>query len=223
MRTWIAAVLSLWLSVGSAWSAEALVPAPLPVDTQPADAASATSDPPAPDRPASPATEPAVPPPNAKGGWMAVLAPGQRIRLTTPGGPRFRFEAWFVDADDEGMSVRLSGREDLVRVDWSRVTRLERYAGSRSGARKGAQVGLLGLGLPSAISALLMGPVICSSNCDATISLTVVVSLVSGAALGALVGSAFRTSRWERVPERRLRITVATRRRGVAVGLALGF
>jgi hypothetical protein len=49
------------------------------------------------------------------------------------------------------------------------------------------------------------------------------MGLAAGEAVGALVGSAITTDHWEKVPLNRVRIGVAPRRRGVAVGLALSF
>jgi hypothetical protein len=160
----------------------------------------------------------------ALAGETTALEPGTRVRLTLPcddarptptgsGGATCRIEGRLDHLGPDG--ITLAGASSSTRHPLASVTRIEISRGERSRWLAGAGAGLV-VGAVGTYVALDRGgstnPCDPSANQDAIgqgscLGLAAAGGL-AGAGLGALVGSLFRSERWEEVPEDRWRVSL---------------
>jgi hypothetical protein len=164
--------------------------------------------------------------------------PGNRVRITAPGGFAPTGTVTFVAVSTDTLVVRLGTNTWSVPI--AAVTRLEVSRGRKSfGTRRGAIIG----GLVGAVSGAIIGaasyeePAPCvpktfldcvdfdvfqggTSTAVSTAVAGAVLGAVAGAAIGGLLGSVIKTERWEGVALYRLRVSVVPQRDG---RFALGF
>jgi len=138
-----------------------------------------------------------------------TLQPGQRVRVTVPSRDLHKHEDTFREI-----------RGDILVLEsmWSplpEVTRLDVYRGRKSAAGTGA---LIGAAVGFTLGAI-GGAAMCSDpffDCEpvagAVLMGTLTGALASG--LGALVGLAIQSDRWDEVPLDRVRVSVVPLRDG---------
>jgi len=163
----------------------------------------------------------------ALAGEAAMPEPGARVRLTLPcddarpaptgsGGATCRIEGRLDHLGPDG--ITLAGASSSTRHPLASVTRIEVSRGERSRWLTGAGAGFVA-GAVGTYVALDRGgstnPCDPSTNQDAIgqgscLALAAAGGL-AGAGLGALVGSLFRSERWEDVPEDRWRVSLGPR------------
>ncbi len=154
----------------------------------------------------------------------AQLSTGQSVRLlSTELGPR-PLTGRLLASDDETLLVQLMGRAEPTRVGRASVEQLW-VLRRRSAAGQGALIGGASLAIVGAVIASAgsfspdqEGPLPPGAGPD--IAGGVVMCGVIGVAIGALIGNASTSERWERAP---VSLSVAPQRRGGRVALTLRF
>ncbi len=159
------------------------------------------------------------------------VRPGARVRVTRPpicradticGGRSPRqsvgtFLAWKAD------SLVVQSNGDTLQVALMNVTRLDVYRGRKAQAGTGAVVGGLAVVVLLAIAA---------ATCDASFGCPtageaakpLLIGGAAGAFVGALIGAATNTDRWEEVPLDQLRVSFGPQPDGrIALGLSVRF
>jgi hypothetical protein len=147
---------------------------------------------------------------DAKGGGVLTLPqPGSRLR-----GRLVSFESGI-------MNVVLDGTEDVARVPLAAVSRLQvaragrdRGRGAQAGAAVGALFGVC-LGVAWGQSGLCR-----AFGCDVTRD--TVQMAAGGALIGAGIGAAIGTKRWEPLEPGQVRLSVAPRPGGTGIALTIG-
>jgi hypothetical protein len=153
------------------------------------------------------------------------LCPGLRVRVRGAGQPMV---GDVVAVDSESIDIRLARERRVVRVPRQQLTRIETLRGRKSAAGTGALVGLI----PAAAFGGLLGYGFyrafcegCSDSPAPAMARGAVIVGAPGALLGAIVGAAVRTDRWEDIPAGRWkpRISFEPSRRGARVALSFRF
>jgi len=179
------------------------------------------------------ATVAALDPAAAQAPAALPIAAGTRARVTAPAlGPSRRVATVIAQRGDT-LVLRSEGALNSVAVPLAGVTGLEVSRGRHTRVRRGLVVGLLGGALVGAVSAFAAYE---SDPCaqgqffgcfdmgrGEQMGLGAVAGGVLGAAVGSVVGLAWRTVRWERVslPPRIARVRLAPMPGGgLAVGVA---
>ena len=143
---------------------------------------------------------------------------GERVRLTLSSG-RSAVVGVLVTQDRD--SLRVQPRPDAQPVAFPRatVTAVEASSGYHGHAGTGALVGLLAGGLVGAAAgSSCSGDFICPGAGGGALLLG-----GTGLLFGALVGVFVRSERWEPVYPEHLGVTVVKTRRGLGVGVSIGF
>ncbi len=161
------------------------------------------------------------------------LEPGQRVRVTARdsiGQPRGRLVGMVVTVTAENIVVEQRG--DQLTIPREVVTRLEVSRGRKSNVGKGAAFGFLGgAGLGALLGAVVGASAQRGDFCQRDSGCAGEYALIGGAAfgvlgagIGAIVGAASKTDRWEEVPLDRLSVGFAPQRDGrFALGLSVRF
>jgi hypothetical protein len=161
------------------------------------------------------------------------LSPGDKVRFATADN-RGTTVGNVVAADSDTLLLSLPGAETPVRLSWPSLRKLEVHRGRRSQAEKGAKIGALSLAIPVALLSVAVEgakDIDCwSADCRSQSGLWL-VALTGGAAgatvgilTGALIGSAFKTDRWDKVGLPPVHLSLIPQRRGgMAVALTLRF
>jgi hypothetical protein len=132
------------------------------------------------------------------------LQPGQRVRVTVPSADVSKQQATFQRV--AGDTLVLSSASHAI----ADVTRLDVHAGRRSNTVVGAFIGALVLGSASLVTVEAVcnsGQMTCGSE-NAT-AIAGALGVVGGALLGAAIGSAVKSDKWEEAPLDRWRVGVA--------------
>jgi len=143
---------------------------------------------------------------------------GDRIRIRTPASSS-AMTGTLVATDDAALTLAPEGR-DTARKKFARyeIAKLEVARGKKTnvvwGAVGGAAAGLMVDLVATAADQSDSGP------CDFG---ACIILPAMGAAVGALVGLAIKTDRWEVVPADKLGLTVLPTRHGVQLSLTLRF
>ena len=164
-------------------------------------------------------------------GATAQLRPGERVRVTghfcpplysncAGGRPEHRvgtFVAWKSDT----LVVQSNG--DTLQVALMNVTRLDVYMGRKAQAGAGAVVGGLAVVVLLAIAAATCDAGLgCPTGGEAAKAL--LIGGAAGAFVGASIGAATNTDRWEEVPLDQLRVSFGPQPDGrIALGLSVRF
>ena len=168
--------------------------------------------------------------PSASATAQVSIRPGARVRVTghfcqfypncVGAQPEHRvgtFVAWKSDT----LVVQSNG--DTLQVALMNVTRLDVYMGRKAQAGAGAVVGGLAVVVLLAIAA---------ATCDASFGCPtageaakpLLIGGAAGAFVGALIGAATNTDRWEEVPLDQLRVSFGPQRDGrFGLGLSVRF
>lgn len=157
-----------------------------------------------------------------------ALAPGDLVRVVVQG-ERRSIQATIESVTDEELVLRRQGILEPLRLDPVQVRTLDVARGRRSQWLRGAAIGFV----PGALILGLAGGHICGTygdrdDCPFNPLLAIPFGLIGGAMtapVGAVIGLAFKTDRWERVHERKPRVSlvVAPVVEGARVGLSLSF
>ena len=154
------------------------------------------------------------------------LPPGQRIRVVSRELGGQTLTGRLLAIDDETLLLKVADRAEPIRLRRASIGQIEVSRGKRTGAGKGALIGGVALGIPGAFVGWYG-----TESCVEVLSCTpghvyggfasaAIGGLVVGGAIGALIGSAFTSERWERVP---ISVAVAPQRRGARAALTLRF
>ena len=130
--------------------------------------------------------------------WAQADA-GSRIRITTAHGSH---RGTLVSLDGDSLRYTRSGTARVTALPLASVVRLERSAGKRSAAGRGALIGGLlggGFGLFLGIAASTDNSGWWEVGPEDIAAVTAVVG-ATGAGIGALIGAASKRDRWETVP-----------------------
>jgi hypothetical protein len=155
-----------------------------------------------------------------------TLTPGDRVKVEIAGN-RKSLRATIESVTGDDLVLRPEGGADAMRLNLSQLQTLDVARGRRSQWRKGAVIGFI----PGALLFGLAGGVLpcidTYSDCFAG-GWAVTGALIGGgltASVGALVGLAFKTDRWERVPTGRAKVSLilAPEKGGAQFGLAVSF
>lgn len=159
------------------------------------------------------------------GGSLQTLTSGDRVRVEVVGrGKTLRATIESVTADE--IVLRPVGTAEPLRLDLAQLQTLDVARGRRSQWRRGAAIGFLSgalvLGIAGANSRCTVGDPIA---CNILTGFIVLTGGVVTATAGALVGLAFKTDRWERVHERKPRVSLilAPGREATRFGLSVSF
>ena len=147
-----------------------------------------------------------------------AIEPGERVRLTLSSG---RSDVVGVLVTQDRDSLRVQPRPDAPPLAFPRagVTSVEASLGSHGHAGTGALVGLLAGGVVgAALGSSCSDEFLCPGPGGGALLLG-----GTGLLFGALVGVFVRTERWEWVYPKDLGITVGKTRRGLGVGVSIGF
>jgi hypothetical protein len=160
------------------------------------------------------------------GAQTPPLQPGARLRLTVPcePGPDCRGEGRLVPLRADTLTLAVVDAATSYRLDAiRRVEVSRRRSHTMTGAGAGFLVGagatfivLNGGGSTSLCDRSANQDAIAASECIGLMAL----GGVAGAGLGALIGGAVRTERWQELPVGGLRVSVASRL-GSTLGLAV--
>jgi hypothetical protein len=152
------------------------------------------------------------------------LRPGDRIRVRTMSGGPAEMVGTYQGSEPDHL-VLFTSQSTRVEVPWDNLSRLELSRGMQTNAGKGA---LIGLGVGGA-AGLALGLAFVADDSgfyeDVNAGHVVFATLVFGAAgagLGALIGLASKSERWQTVPAEQWRIQVAPDLKGgVTIGVNL--
>ena len=157
---------------------------------------------------------------------------GDRVRVTVPDmGVRNR-DGTLQLLDADSLVMRPNGGPSRLVIPLASLTRFEVHRGEKSQTGKGAGIGFAigavgGIVFGVAASEGLKGSRtgICDEGCiPAAVAVGVVGFGGVGALLGALVGSSFKTDRWEEISLDQIRVSFVPQRDGrFAFGLSVRF
>jgi hypothetical protein len=146
-------------------------------------------------------------------------APGDHVRLRAPSVSARRLIGSVLEADAGGIRLKLEDQKEPLEVPLSAVTRLEIGRGRRSLAREGALIGAAIVVVPWGAWAVAE----CAGECMGEALVGVGLVAATSALLGALVGTVFKTERWERHGISRVGAAIGPRRGGAAIALSVRF
>jgi hypothetical protein len=161
--------------------------------------------------------------------WETLSAPGSG---PLPTGQRIRFFSKELGTlltgrlraiDDETLLLKVDDRAQPIRLRRSSIEQIEVSHGRRGHAGTGAVIGASVVGIPLGILVGLNGGPLLEGSRPASLRAFwdgLSGGAILGAAIGAVIGSASKTERWERVP---LSVAVAPQRRGARAALTLRF
>lgn len=165
----------------------------------------------------------AAPPPSE---WPGT---GEKVRITTrTAGLDRETRGLVVQSDAHSLTVSLGSGKPPVRVPLSSIKSLDVARGRRRAVKEGAiSGGLVGVVLGAA-AVYVASNALCEydTDCDASpqgYGIGIGAFAAGGAGLGALVGLAIKTDRWERVPVDRVRVALRPVPRGAGVQVSLGW
>lgn len=151
------------------------------------------------------------------------LREGDRIRVTTISGQPAQVTGVFRGSETESLTIHVDGSAQAM-VPYGDISRLQRSRGFHNNAAKGALIGGAGgaaFGIATGILAASQGDSFWDAETGEVLLFTLVTG-ATGAGLGALIGLAIKSEKWETVPREQWRIQVAPDPRGgVAIGLNL--
>lgn len=154
------------------------------------------------------------------------LRSGDRIRVNMHSGDIGELIGVYHASEPENLVV-YTGESARAKIPWDDISRLQLSHGEQSNAGKGALIGLAiggGLGLVAVI-ATAADP--CEGFCPGDPGTAGVVALGAvlagaGAGVGALIGAATKSERWQTIPRQQWQIQVAPDLKGgVAIGISL--
>jgi hypothetical protein len=154
----------------------------------------------------------------------SAAAPGDRVRVRPKHGKRIT--GAIVSLDEYRLQLQPIDARESIALDWNDVRRVEVSRGRHGHARTGAIVGGLLVGVPGALVGSLCNFYGESSeSCAGAIVYEGAVGALLGGAVGAGIGSAFRSERWDTVsrPRRQLSLAITPRRGGVAATVGVRF
>jgi len=122
-----------------------------------------------------------------------VLSPGARLRVTVDSGRPTRFLGVLLAQEADSLRLQTAGWSPFRSVPSSRVVQLEVSRGQRSHWRGGAALGVL---LGTAVGFLSIQGKTYGLG-DNTPTTQVLASIALGGALGAGIGAAIHTDRWQ--------------------------
>ena len=147
------------------------------------------------------------------------IAPGDRVRVTAPSIDMNRSVRTVAALETDTLVLNTDERANALQVPLADVTKLEVHRGKKSGARTGA---LIGLAFGGGVTLLASFNEDCADNCLALAFVSVPILGGATAGLGALIGLAIQTDRWEAVPLDDIRVGPSPiSGDGVAVSVAL--
>ncbi len=147
---------------------------------------------------------------------------GDTVRMTAPTLDIDKYDGTIVSVDGGTLSV------DTLQVALAQLTRLDVYRGQKSQTLTGA---LVGAGILGAV-AVPVGIQLCKAvnqgdtcyGADQYVLPVVAGGVLVGAGIGALIGSAIKSDRWEEVPLDQLRVSFVPQRDGrFSFGLSVAF
>ena len=156
-----------------------------------------------------------------------VVATGEKVRVTTAAGLDDKTGV-VMQADARSLTVSLGRGKPPVQIPLASVKKLEVARGRRTAAKEGAiSGGLVGVVL-GALAIHTVSHALCESATDCNASpqaygMGIGTFAAGGAGLGALVGLAIKTDRWERVPVDSLRMAIGPVPAGAGVQVSLGW
>ena len=139
------------------------------------------------------------------------IDPGDRVRVTAPSLDLDKDVGTVAALVADTFVVELEDQADALDVPLSEVTRLEVHQGHKSRAGTGALIGA-GAGAATGVTVALVdcaGDECHLDGSDVTGAVVLVLGAggaLAGAGLGALIGAAIKTDRWELVPLDRIRV-----------------
>jgi len=139
------------------------------------------------------------------------IDPGDRVRVTAPSLDLDKDVGTVASLVADTFVVEMEDRADALDVPFSHVTRLEVHRGQKSRAGAGALIGA-GAGAATGLTVALVscaGDECHLDGSDVTGAVVLVLgagSALAGAGLGALIGTAIKTDRWQLVPLDRIRV-----------------
>jgi len=151
------------------------------------------------------------------------LPTGQRIRVVSRELRGQLVAGRLLAIDDETLLVKVDDRAQPIRLRRTSIAQIEVSRGKHGRAWKGALIGATAVGIPLAILVGINGGPLLES--PRPVSLRpfwdgLCGGAVLGAPIGALIGSAFKSEHWERVP---VSVAIAPQRRGARAALTLRF
>ena len=156
-----------------------------------------------------------------------VVVPGEKVRVTTRNSQDDKTGV-VMEADARSLTVSLGSGKPPVRIPLASVKKLEVARGRRTAAKEGAIAGgLVGLVL-GVLAVHTVSYALCenATDCDASpqgYGIGAGAFAAGGAGLGALVGLAIKTDRWERVPVDRVGVAIGPVPAGAGVQVSLGW
>ena len=157
----------------------------------------------------------------------AVVAIGEKVRVTTRTGRDDRTGV-VMAADAQSLTVSLGSGKPPVRIPLASVRKLEVARGRRTAVKEGAiSGGLVGLVL-GVLAVHTVSHALCenATDCDASpqgYGIGAGAFAAGGAGLGALVGLAIKTDRWETVPVDRVGVAIGPVPAGAGVQVSVGW
>lgn len=142
-------------------------------------------------------------------GQRVVADSGQRVRVRAEGLPRGWSEAVMQGVVGDTVVVTLARDGSTRRLAATGIGEIQLWRGRRSRALQGALVGGAIGGVSLAISCA-------AQDCDESRAVMFAMGAGAGGAVGALVGAAIRSDRWQSIEPAAL---VAPAPRGVVIGL----
>ena len=174
-----------------------------------------------------------VPCENAFGQALPPIQPGNWVRVSAPDAGDLRVVGLFSGHDSQRIGVKPQGEQNTVWIRLTPSTRIEQSSGQESHVVEGALIGLLFGGIAGGVIASATHEECVSEgwfDCFMAVSkkdATIIGSLAGGllgAGVGAVIGWAIKTERWEEVPLDRLQLNmVPLRDGGFALGVSVTF
>ena len=158
----------------------------------------------------------------AWGQEQIAIAPGQRVRVTAPELGVDRQVAEFEALDGGLLTLKA---DSTLQYPLSAVTRLELYAGQRSHFWRGVGTGFVGgyaVGFLTWVVAIgYCYPGASTLSCAAVLGGG--MGAIAGTFIGALVGLAVRTDKWEEVSLDGVRLQIMTSQDGLGIAVSVRF
>jgi hypothetical protein len=166
-------------------------------------------------------------PPLALSQAPVPLSAGARVRLKPVGPSTKSVQGNLLRLSEDSLHILPAGGADTVAFATGAVARLEVSRGRRSNAGKGALLGLAigagaGLALGVAASAEECTGLGCTEVGPGEVVAVMAFFGATGAGLGALIGAASHSERWEQVPRPWVSAQLH-RSRGVVVGVVMSW
>ncbi len=152
-----------------------------------------------------------------------LVAPGDKVRVSAPAVVEKRMVCTVESLKPDTLALTVEGRDELLALPIAHVTKLEVGRGQKSNAGKGALIGL-GVGV---VVGVTLGFAACAGETGSPCTNDVgegspagfaavlgATGAVLGTGIGALIGLAARTDRWETVPLDQIRVSLVSDRRG---------